>query len=268
MVDHASCSIGPARAHPAHRTPGLPSRLAGSTRPLLAASHIHCTLRPAVEAVGLDVGLDPAGDLVADAPALGHGGGGGRARRCRSAGWSRDWIGRAPGPRSGELGQGRRVDPGAVDHDDRGQLGDPLGLAPVGEIGQAVGADQEEQVVLGPVARGPPPGSRRCSGGRAVGPRSPRPRRPGGPRWRSGPSPGGRPPAVRSPGLCGGAPATTNQTRSRPQRLAARLGQDQVPQVDRVERPAEQPQSHRVGPSRGSGRAPPDFRVDRRAEIG
>ena len=125
--------------------------------------------------------------------------------------------------------------------------GDPLGLPPVREVGQAVGADEEEQVVLGPLGGGPPPASRRCSAARAAGSRSRRPRRPGAPRWRSGPSPGGRPPAVRSPGLCGGAPATTNQTRSSPQRLAARLGQDQVPQVDRVERPAEQAQSHRSG---------------------
>ena len=46
-----------------------------------------------------------------------------------------------------KVGQARRVDlfqARAVDHDDRGQLCDMPGLAPLGKIGQTVGADQKK----------------------------------------------------------------------------------------------------------------------------
>ena len=111
----------------------------------------------------------------------------------------------------------RRVDPGAVDHDHGRQPRDPLGLRQWGRSARLSAPIRKKRSSLGPFARGPPRASRRCSGGRAGWPRSRRPRRRGGPPRRSGPSPGGRRPCVRSPGLCGGAPATTNQTRSSPQ---------------------------------------------------
>ena len=127
-----------------------------------------------------------------------------------------DWSGLGVGAEVGQGAGSTGVDPGAVDDDDRGQPGDPLGLAP---------------------GRGGRPGCRRRSGRRG--------RRSGRSRWtglegldavvRAGPAgldlgdlerrvAGDGDPGhlqavatgVRSPGLCGGAPATTNQTRSSP----------------------------------------------------
>ena len=60
----------------------------------------------------------------------------------------------------------------------------------------------------------------------------------------------GRDPA--RPGLCGGAPAGTNRTRSRPEGLARLLGDRQVAVVDRVERAAEDPE--RAGHDRRAAR--------------
>ena len=54
-----------------------------------------------------------------------------------------------------EVGQFRRVDllqARAIDHHDRGQLRDSPGLPPERQVRQAVGADQEEQVVIRLVA--------------------------------------------------------------------------------------------------------------------
>src|SRR3954452_15399226 len=87
-----------------------------------------------VEATGLDVGLDAAGDLVADAPALGDAGAevvGGDADRGGRDGMDRT----VRGAEGGECGHG---DAGAVDHDEGGQLGDLGGSPPKGELGEAV----------------------------------------------------------------------------------------------------------------------------------
>ena len=203
--------------------------------------------RRAIEPVGLDVRLDPARDLVADAPALGQaaaevvrGDADRRDRHDLHRAGARPEVGQAVRP---------RVDAGAVGHDDRRQPGDPVGL-PARTAGRPGCRRRSGRRVRRPAARdGPPPASRRCSAGPGRRASSSETSNAGWPATAIRTISSRCASAVRSPGLCGGTPATTNQTRSSPHASRHELGQDQVPQVDRVERAAEQPQSHRlVGP--------------------
>ncbi len=63
-----------------------------------------------------------------------------------------NWSSLAPGPRLGGTEGSTLVNSWAVDHDDRGQAGDSRGVAPGGQVDEAVGADQEEEIVAGPLA--------------------------------------------------------------------------------------------------------------------
>ena len=92
----------------------------------------------------------------------------------------------------------------------------------------------------GPLAADGRSASRRCNAARAGWPRYRRPRTPGARRSRSGPSPGG---ATRRPiaRLVRRLARHHEPDPVEPARLAALLGQDQVPQVDRVERPPKSP---------------------------
>ena len=81
-----------------------------------------------------------------------------------------------------------------------------------GKIGQAVGADQEEQIVVRGARGGPIRASRRCSAGRDAWSRSPRPRTSGARRSRSGPSPADGPPRSVRPACA----AARRRPRTRP----------------------------------------------------
>ena len=78
---------------------------------------------------------------------------------------------------------------------------------------------------------------------------------------------------MRSPRLCGGA-GDHKPDPVQPAGLAALLGQDQVPEMDRIERAAEKTESHgaRISPTTSTSGVPDqattDFLVDKRAEIG
>ena len=100
-------------------------------------------------------------------------------------------IGRVPGPRSGRWAGSNESIPGRLTTTIVASCAIRPGSSPGGEVGQAVGADQEEEFVVGPVA------ADRVQGLDAVvraGPAASRGRRPrtrGDPPRRSGPSPGG-----------------------------------------------------------------------------
>ena len=225
---------------------------------------------------GIDVGLDAAGDHVADAPAFGQAAaevaGGDADRRDRD----RD-QGCVPWAEVGQPGRVDFLDARPVHDDDRRQLRDPL--AARATWGGPPGCRRRS----GRRARrrdgrgGRPPASRRCNAGRGAWPRCPRPRMPGGRRSRSATISRRWPTAVRPPGLCGGEPATTSQTRSSPQasrhcsariRCPRWIGSNVPPnRPSRIDRTSPQlfPDRH-IPPLATRPRA--DFRVDKRAEIG
>ena len=167
-----------------------------------------------------------------------------------------DRRGCVPGPKSGRLAGSTSSMPGRLTTTIVASRAMPAGLAPGGQVHQAVGADQEEQLVLGPLAvdrlqrldavmRAGPRGldvgdlERRVAGDRDPGHlQAMGDRRPVAPlvRRRAGDH---EPDPVQAA------------------RLAALLGQDQVAQVDRVERPAEKPQSHRQKSPRRTADDPP-----------
>ena len=100
--------------------------------------------------VGGDVGFEGAGDLVADGVGVAEALAevfGGDADGGDGDGLERVGVGAEGGEGGGEFG----VDAGAVDDDDGGEAGDFGGLAPGGEVCQAVGSDQEEKVVNGAI---------------------------------------------------------------------------------------------------------------------
>ncbi len=184
-----------------------------------------------------------------------------------------NWSSLVPGPKLGKEGPVDFLHTRAVDHDDRGQAGNTGRVAPGGKIDQAVGANQEEKLVAGPIAvhgfqridtvvRAGSAGfdlgnlEGRIAGGRdpdhlqAMSDRravSPLVRRSTGDH---------KPDAVQPAGL------------------AALLGQDQVAEMNRVERAAEKTQSHdprisrTILDERHSRSAHPHILVDKRAEIG
>ena len=160
-------------------------------------------------------------------------------------GGDRDVVERAGG--GAEVGQRRGGDPGAVDHDQRGQGGDPVGLAPKGEIDEAVGADQEEEVVAGTLGGDGREGLGAVVGAGAAG--LDLGDLEGGVAGRGDPrhlqAVGHRRPAGR---LVRRRPRHHEPDPVQRAGLAAGLGQEQVPQVDRVERAAEDAQPHRVDP--------------------
>ncbi len=103
---------------------------------------------PLVKPLGFDVGLDPAGDLVADAPAFNST----LPQFVRGDPDQRDGDRDQRfgfGTEIGGIGLECRVDAGPVDHDHGSQPRDPGGLAPVGEVGEAICTDEEEQFIFG-----------------------------------------------------------------------------------------------------------------------
>jgi len=54
-------------------------------------------------------------------------------------------------PKARHLAGIHYLDARTIDHDDRGQPRYARGLAPGGQVNQAVGADQEEELVVGPI---------------------------------------------------------------------------------------------------------------------
>ena len=198
----------------------------------------------AIQPLRLDVGFDAAGDHVADGSAIGQ------ALPQELGGDADRWDGHEEevlGARP-EARQDRRIHfihPGAVDHDDRGQAGNSRGVAPGWKVDDAVGADQEEEIVAGPLAVH---GVQRIDAvvragaagldlgnleGLVAGDRDP-----------------GHLDAVRDRRAV--SPLVRRSARDdkpdpvEPAGLAALLGQDQVAEMDRIECAAEKTQPHGV----------------------
>ena len=155
-----------------------------------------------------------------------------------------DWRGLVSGPKLGEARGVDLLDPGAVDDDDRGQASDAGRVAPGGEIDQAIGADQEEEVILGTLgvdrAQGIDAVMRAGAAGLELGD------------LEVGVAGDGDPGHLQAVGhrrpvapLVRGRAGDHEPEPVQLAGLATLLGQDQVPEVDRVERAAEKPQSHR-----------------------
>ena len=166
---------------------------------------------------------------------------------------------------------------GTIDHHHCGQCRDPLGFAPVGEIGQTIGTDQEEELILGSLAADL---LERVDAVMRAGPArlELRYRKRGMARGRDPDhlqAIGDRSPVAR---LVRRRAGDHKPDLVKPAGLAAALGQDQVPQVDRIKRPPEQPYSHWFGSQLGrsawwtrkvsTSTAYLVTAVDRRAEIG
>ena len=138
-----------------------------------------------------------------------------------------------------------------------GEGEDGLGLAPLGQRVGHVAADDEGQLVLRALRHGAPAGYRPCTTARRVGvdarharaARRP-PRRAGTARRRCST------PGSSSTSLCGGVPTGTSTHAVEPELVAGLLRADEVADVRRVERPAEEADARHGLTGRGPARRP------------
>ena len=97
-----------------------------------------------IKPLGLNVGFDAARNLIADASTFEQP----LAKIARGDADRRDRHAEDRSRGGTEIrgfGQVRRVETGSVDHDERGDLGDPHGRSPSGEFGQTVRADKKKR---------------------------------------------------------------------------------------------------------------------------